>query len=119
MGRRLLWKTIAIVLVFIVFGSLGVYPLVAARFGISSPRWLLDRQLPLGLDLKGGVQLVVRIETDYALRRESGQPALARDGEAQVRLDAVSRTIETIERRITELGVTEPSIARQGVNGDE
>jgi len=119
MGRRLLWKMIAIVLVFIVFGSLGVYPLVAARLGISSPRWLLDRQLPLGLDLKGGVQLVVRVETDYALRRESGQAAPTRDGEMQARSDVVTRTMETIERRITELGVTEPSIARQGVSGDE
>src|SRR5215470_16056950 len=119
MGRRLQWKMIAIALVLVIFGSLGVYPLLAARMGISRPRWLIDKQLALGLDLKGGVQLVVRVDTDYAVRLESQQRTLSKEAEAEVRNDAVSRTIETIERRIDALGVAEPSIARQGAAGDE
>src|SRR5882672_234732 len=67
---KLRWKLIAIVLVFIVFGAVGIYPILAARLGVNSPRWLMDRQLKLGLDLKGGVHLVIRVETAYALRLE-------------------------------------------------
>ena len=46
----------------------GVYPIVAARYGVHSPGWLMDKQLKLGLDLKGGVHLVLRVQTDDALR---------------------------------------------------
>ncbi len=119
MGRRLQWKVIAIGIVLVVFGALGVYPLIAARLGISSPRWLIDRQLALGLDLRGGVQLVVRVDTGYAVRLEAQQKTLSPAAEAEIRNDAVARTIETIERRVNELGVAEPSIARQGTAGDE
>jgi preprotein translocase subunit SecD len=119
MGRRLQWKMIAIGVVLVIFGSLGVYPLIAARMGISRPRWLIDKQLALGLDLQGGVQLVVRVDTDYAVRLESQQRTLTADQAAAVRADAVARTVETLERRVNELGVAEPSIATQGAAGDE
>ena len=49
----------------------GVYPIVAARYGVHSPGWLMDKQLKLGLDLKGGVHLVLRVQTDDALRLET------------------------------------------------
>ena len=73
MSSKLRWKVLTIVLVLLVFGAVGVYPILAARVGISSPNWLIDKQLKLGLDLKGGVHLVIRVETDYALRHESEQ----------------------------------------------
>jgi len=119
MGRKLQWKVFAIDVVLVVFGALGVYPLIAARLGISSPRWLIDRQLALGLDLRGGVQLVVRVDTGYAVRLEAQQKTLSPAAEAEIRNDAVARTIETIDRRVNELGVAEPGIARQGTAGDE
>jgi preprotein translocase subunit SecD len=119
MGRKLQWKVIAIGVVLLVFGALGVYPLIATRLGISSPRWLIDRQLALGLDLRGGVQLVVRVDTSYAVRLEAQQRTLSPAAEAEIRNDTVARTIETIERRVNELGVAEPGIARQGTAGDE
>src|SRR5215467_6368519 len=119
MRRRLQWKMIAIGVVLVIFGSLGVYPLIAARMGISRPRWLIDKQLALGLDLQGGVQLVVRVDTNYAVRLESQQRTLSADQAVAVRADAVARTVETLERRVNELGVAEPSIARQGAAGDE
>jgi len=119
MGRRLQWKVIAIGAVLVIFGSLGVYPLLAAHLGINRPRWLIDRQLALGLDLKGGVQLVVRVDTGYAVRLEAQQKTLSPEAETAIRNDAVARTMETIERRINELGVAEPGIARQGAAGDE
>src|SRR5215470_6316496 len=119
MGRRLQWKVIAMAVVLVIFGSLGVYPLLAARMGISRPRWLIDKQLALGLDLQGGVQLIVRVDTAYAVRLESQQRTLSADQAVAVRADAVARTVETLERRVNELGVAEPSIATQGAAGDE
>src|SRR6478735_10296 len=65
------WKLITILIVFVVFAGVGVYPILAARKGIQSPSWLMDKQLKLGLDLKGGVHLVLRVQTDDALRLES------------------------------------------------
>ena len=44
---------------------------MAARYGITGPTLLTDRLLKLGLDLKGGVHLVLRVQTDDALRIES------------------------------------------------
>ena len=178
---NLRWKVIAILAVFVIFAAVGVYPLVAARYGINSPRWLIDKQLKLGLDLKGGVHLVLRVQTDDALRIESEQSmerlreqlmtrgvtvsnmttvdpthfrvegvspeqdAAFRQVAAEVqanfdrssgtngtytftmkpnvqvtlREEAVVQARQTIERRVNELGVTEPSIAQQGTNGDQ
>src|SRR5881296_2833733 len=71
MPSNLRWKVITILAVFVVFGSVGVYPIVAAHYGVHSPGWLMDKQLKLGLDLKGGVHLVLRVQTDDALRIET------------------------------------------------
>ena len=69
--QNLRWKIITCVAVFIIFAGVGVYPLIAGRYGITSPKWLIDRQLKLGLDLQGGVHLVLRVQTDDALRHET------------------------------------------------
>src|ERR1700745_2934436 len=69
--QNLRWKIITIVGVFVVFFALGIYTILAARAGVDEPGWLMDKQLKLGLDLKGGVHLVLRVQTDDALRVES------------------------------------------------
>src|SRR5215472_11120166 len=69
--QNLRWKIITIVTVFVVFFGLGVFPIVAAKYHVPAPGWLMDKQLKLGLDLKGGVHLVLRVQTDDALRLES------------------------------------------------
>ena len=173
---NLRWKLITIVAVLVVFSALGVYPIVAERYGVHSPSWLMDKQLKLGLDLKGGVQLVLRVQTDDALRLETNtemerlrqelakanipftsltspdpntfriegvppaQDAAFRQAAnevqanfdrgtgsggtyvftlkpnvgVQLRDEAVVQARQTIERRVNELGVTEPSISQQG-----
>ncbi len=178
---NLRWKVIVILTVLVIFTAVGVYPIVAVRFGIGSPKWLVDKQLKLGLDLKGGVHLVLRVETDTALRQESetemerlreqlntakvtvGNLALVgparfkiegvrpdqdaafrqaanevsanfdRDSgtngaytftmkpgvQVNLREEAVVQARQTIERRVNDLGVAEPSIAQQGTNGDQ
>ena len=70
---NLRWKIITIVAVFVVFFGIGVYPILADRYKLPAPQWLLDHQLKLGLDLKGGVHLVLRVQTDDALRVKTEQ----------------------------------------------
>src|SRR3954462_6754758 len=69
--NNLRWKMTLIVAVAVVFGAVGVYPMIAARFGITKPAIILNHAIKLGLDLKGGVHLVLRVQTDDALRIES------------------------------------------------
>src|SRR6185312_5063609 len=70
---NLRWKVVTIIAVFVIFFGVGVYPLIAQRYGIHQPSWLIDKQLKLGLDLKGGVHLVLRVQTEDALKLESEQ----------------------------------------------
>ena len=70
---NLRWKVVTVIAVLVIFAGMGVYPIVAARYGVHSPAWLMDKQLKLGLDLKGGVHLVLRVQTDDALRLETEQ----------------------------------------------
>src|SRR5690606_23097335 len=53
------------------FFMTGVYPMTASRFGLPVPGWLANMQLKAGLDLKGGVHLVLRVNTDDALRLQT------------------------------------------------
>ena len=66
--KNLRWKSLTIVAAVILFAAVGVYPLVAPRLGLPTPAWLMAKQLKLGLDLKGGVHLVMRVNRDDALR---------------------------------------------------
>ena len=178
---NLRWKIVTILVVFAVFFAVGVYPLIAVRYGITQPSLLVSRALKLGLDLKGGVHLVLRVQTDRALLAETesdlerlrqllternipatnvastgptsfkvegvpaGQEGAFRDAaaeldavfnrspgangtytftmkpniEIQMREEAITQARQTIERRVNELGVTEPQIAQQGSNSDQ
>ena len=70
---NLRWKIVTIVGVFVIFFAVGVYPLIAQRYGVTQPGWLTDKALRLGLDLKGGVHLVLRVQTEDALRLVTDQ----------------------------------------------
>ena len=63
----------------------------------------LEQRINLGLDLQGGMHLVLRVETAKV-------PVEARE-------DATERALEVIRNRIDEFGVKEPSIHRQGTEG--
>jgi len=178
---NLRWKVLTVIAVFVIFFAVGIYPLIAQRYGVQQPSWLVDKALKLGLDLKGGVHLVMRVQTEDALRlvteqeterlreelktknvpftrldapdpthiRVEGVPP-AQDAafrqianevstnfergsgangtytftmrpniQVNLRDEAVIQARQTIERRVNELGVTEPSIAQQGANGDQ
>ncbi|MGE5360478.1 MAG: protein translocase subunit SecD [Bacteroidales bacterium] len=165
MAKDLRWRILLIVVI-----------LGACLYAIIPPE-----KIRLGLDLKGGAHMVLRVNTDDALRLETDttgdrlreslekagvsgatvrtvsptrfevsgvQPAqeaavrqAATEVEAvfnresgssgtfvfsmkpnvaqQLRTEAVNQAFQTIDRRINALGVTEPTIARQGTNNDE
>jgi preprotein translocase subunit SecD len=168
MNKNLRWKVLTIVVVFILFGALGLYPVLAQRYGLPAPEWLKAKQLKLGLDLKGGVHLVMRVHTGEALKthttttseqlREAlrtagvGHSAISVTGDTSFRVEGVAQdrdadrssstggtydfrmkpniekdmrdqTVvqarETIDRRVNELGVTEPNISTYGENNDQ
>jgi preprotein translocase subunit SecD len=75
MNKNTRTKLITIVAVLVVFTGVGVYPILASMYHWPSPSWLQQKQLKLGLDLKGGVHLVLRVETDDALRLQTDQSA--------------------------------------------
>src|SRR5205823_3798682 len=114
--QNLRWKLITIVAVLVIFAAVGVYPIVAAHYGITSPGWLMDKQLKLGLDLKGGVHLVLRVQTDTALRVQTDGEAERLREELQKRNIPI-KSINSISP--TQFGVAEPQIAQQGAAGDE
>ncbi len=60
----------------------------------------LDKKINLGLDLKGGMHLVLKVDTAHLPEK--------------AKADAVERALEVIRNRIDEFGVREPSIQRQG-----
>src|SRR3954463_5758958 len=72
---NLRWKVVTILAIFVIFCAVGVYPIVAQRYSIKEPSWLVDKALKLGLDLKGGVHLVLRVQTEDALRLVTDQEA--------------------------------------------
>src|SRR5688500_2874632 len=182
MSKNIRWKIITILVVLLVFSATGVYPILASRYNLPIPGWLKARQLQLGLDLKGGVHLVLKVHTEEAIRtfttttseqlRESlrtagvtvssiglaahnsfrveGVPA-DRDAEfrriadeqvsasydrgaasggaytftmkpnieADMREQAVDQALQTIDRRVNALGVSEPNISEYGQAEDQ
>ena len=71
MTKRLRWRIIVVVVVTVATSILAWYPLVATRYGLWAPGFILEKQLRLGLDLKGGVQMVLRVNTDDAVLVET------------------------------------------------
>ncbi len=182
MNKNLRWKLLTVLAVFVVFFAVGPYPILAARYHLPIPGWLADKQLRLGLDLKGGVHLVLHVQTDDALKtsttttseqlrealrtagvtvtsinvtspttfRVEGVPAdrdaefrrvaeeqsaanydrasgaggsyefrMKPNVEKDMREQTVVQAQQTIERRVNELGVVEPTISRYSSQGDQ
>jgi len=59
----------------------------------------LDKTIKLGLDLQGGTHVVLKLKET---------------AETPINQEAMNRVIEVIERRVNELGVTEPIVQSQG-----
>ena len=109
MVSKLRWKVALVLAVIFVSSIWAWYPPLADRAGVSGPRFLMQKRLALGLDLKGGVQFQLRVNVDEALRA----------GADVTRDEIVEQAKQAVDRRINELGVVEPLIAVQGANRDE
>ncbi|MDP3142326.1 MAG: protein translocase subunit SecD [Candidatus Omnitrophota bacterium] len=86
MFRQLKWKVISIIGLIILF-SYFAFP--------------LNKRISLGLDLQGGMHLVLRVDTSKL--------------SDEAKRDAVERALEVIRNRIDQFGVGEVSIQRQGL----
>ena len=73
MNKTLRWKTLTILVILLAFTAVGAYPIIAPRLGLTGPGWLVRYALKLGLDLQGGVHLVLRVQTDDALKVQTEQ----------------------------------------------
>ncbi|MFA5156386.1 MAG: protein translocase subunit SecD [Candidatus Omnitrophota bacterium] len=87
MDRRLLYKSL------LILGVIGICVYYA---------FPLDKRINLGLDLQGGMHLLLKVDT-------TNIPAADRE-------DAADRALEVIRNRIDAFGVREPSIQKQGVD---
>ena len=88
-------KIVTILIVFVVFFGLGVYPILASRYRMPEPEWLRAHQLKLGLDLRGGVHLVLQVQTDDALRVETEQEMSRLQAEMKTR--AIPATASVVD----------------------
>ena len=85
MNKKLLYK------ILLILGVIGIC------LYFSFP---LNKRINLGLDLKGGMHLLLKIDTSHLT--------------GQAKLDACDRAVEVIRNRIDEFGVRETSIQKQG-----
>src|SRR5262245_18498368 len=92
MNSRLRWKLVVVLSVLLL-----------------STVVLVTKGLTLGLDLKGGVQFVLRVNVDEIRSQDSRVP----------RDEIVAQAKQAVDRRINDLGVLEPLIVVQGANRDE
>src|SRR5216684_4032755 len=97
------WRALSILLIilFCVYYLVGLpefpksFAQVKQNFG---------HQIKLGLDLQGGTHLILQVQVQEAI--------------AQVKESTMTQSLETIERRINALGLTEPTIQRRGGSND-
>jgi protein-export membrane protein SecD/preprotein translocase SecF subunit len=86
MNRRVRGRSAVIIVVTLIVSFFAWYPLLADRFGLPNPRVVQDRRLRLGLDLQGGVHMVLRVNTDDTVLLETRntvnrlEEGLAREG---------------------------------------
>src|SRR5262245_22982978 len=68
-----------------------------------------------GIDLEGGVQLVLRVDTERAVQLEAQRAPdrpLTPAAIERIRTDTVQQALQIIERRVNAMGVSEPVVAR-------
>ncbi|MFH1201360.1 MAG: protein translocase subunit SecD [Candidatus Omnitrophota bacterium] len=82
---------------YIKFNLLLIVVIIAMSFWYAFP---LQKRINLGLDLQGGMHLVLKVDTSKLSK--------------EAKKDAAERALEIIRNRIDEFGVKEPAISRQG-----
>jgi len=73
-----------------------------------------NSSVKLGLDLSGGMSVIVKADLDAALAQAESEGTVA-DKEA-FKIEAMDQAIETLTNRIDRFGLTEPVIRKQGAD---
>lgn len=71
-----------------------------------------NSSVKLGLDLSGGMNIIVRADLESALAAQQKEEAVV--DAAQFKKDAMAQAIETLTSRIDKFGLTSPVIRQQG-----
>ena len=101
MNKRLKWKVIWILVVIFIMVAYILPSTPLYQFTPDSLKFLLpDKKINLGLDLKGGMHLVLQVDTSGLEKRHADE--------------ATEIAKEIIRNRIDEFGVTEPTIQKEG-----
>lgn len=95
--KKFSWRGLSIV-IFICVTAFYLAPLAISNL----PEWWAKNKLKLGLDLRGGMQILLEVDT---------QELSAADARG-----AVDQNIKIIRERIDQFGVAEPSIQKLGEN---
>jgi len=74
---------------------------------------LYSKAIHLGLDLKGGMHLVLEVDHKGLAKAAGKEPSQVSQ---QERSDATDRALEIIRNRVDQFGVAEPSIQKQGLD---
>lgn len=93
--KNISWRS-ASILVFILVTVFFLAPMAIPNL----PEWWGSKKIKLGLDLRGGMQILLDVDTSK-LNAEQAK-------------DAVDNAIEVIRNRVDEFGVSEPSIQKVG-----
>ncbi len=110
MYRGQKWKTLLVLVVlafsiWYIYPSLRIYSMEEERREALSKdelEGLKEKALKLGLDLQGGMHLVMEVDKTDLEEKEAH--------------DAVDRAIEIVRNRVDQFGVAEPLIQREGEN---
>ncbi len=95
--KKFSWRGLSIV-IFICVTAFYLAPLAIPNL----PEWWAKNKLKLGLDLRGGMQILLEVDTsELSVDDASG---------------AVDQNIKIIRERIDQFGVAEPSIQKMGEN---
>lgn len=81
------------------------------RSEILESKGLYNNSVKLGLDLSGGMSVIVKADLDAAAATQEG---LSLDEAALFKEDAMAQALETLRSRIDRFGLTEPVIRKQG-----
>ncbi|MBU1951152.1 MAG: hypothetical protein KJ927_20745, partial [Candidatus Eisenbacteria bacterium] len=108
MARGLRWKFLILIILFLgaiylIYPSLRLYSMDAGQLAALSEETrasLKEKSLRLGLDLQGGMHLILELDRSQL-----------KEGEVD---DAMDRAMEILSNRIDQFGVSEPIIQQQG-----
>lgn len=107
---------IAIVILTILMSFIALPDATKAKFPENGFfNWLRDKNLTLGLDLQGGTQLDYKVDlTQVEAYNNDDDPTNDRNVN-----DVVEGIMDTFERRVNNLGVSEPNIFRSSAGEEE